>query len=220
MMKIHKLKERLEALGCKCKFDPDFNNCIFKNDKRPEAPIEPKLPDSKNLTIDQMQKYEKELENYNARKLKYDALIAELDLLSNRPAYAEIIAVRDQVNIIDKLYHIINMLVPNPDADFFEDDYDAIVWRDARPKPAIEQVRANKITYLDSENAALVRLGKIRDIKKSCAEQAMAVDPEWNETSWKLYKQFGNAMDSNKLTKNQKDCIAIYQAAELQIQAL
>lgn len=44
--------------------------------------------------------------------------------------------------IIKNLYARICNLVPEPDCDTFGDDYEAIVWRDSRPIPAVDEIEA------------------------------------------------------------------------------
>lgn len=43
---------------------------------------------------------------------------------------------------IKNLYTRLSNLVPEPDCDTFGDEYDAIVWRDNRPLPTAEQIKA------------------------------------------------------------------------------
>ena len=61
---------------------------------------------------------------------------------------------------INKLWLRLHKLVPNPDCDTFDEDYDTIVWRDARPMPNSAALMA--LTGADLETVDM-------DMKKSQA---------------------------------------------------
>lgn len=58
------------------------------------------------------------------------------------PTPAELLAVREEVNIITDLRDLVNILAPDCKAYFREDDYDATIWQDARPYPSLSVVKS------------------------------------------------------------------------------
>lgn len=94
-----------------------------------------------------------------------------------RPTESQILAVREQIGLVDYLSEIIMFLVPNPNADFIEDDYYATIWRDARPLPLLAQVLAAKDSYKNQKERNYLINAKATDISRSARTRISALDP-------------------------------------------
>lgn len=162
MQSIYRLKDRLDVMGCKCDYctesgTSNFQKAKFKDDYKL---IPPKAEPS---------------ETYSQRLSEYETELARVNALSLRPSVDSILSVRNEIGLIDYLSEIIMELVPNPDADFFEDDYYATVWRDTRPMPSFADVTSDyaklklkqrHARFKAAEKLALTRSKELPESKK------------------------------------------------------